>query len=241
MKKCMLIPGNPAVAEYYQSWIEELTSANPNLDITYATSYVLFSKKLNYIEYDKALREYYAKIMLDLSSKSDDGTITLIAHSAGSYFALRLLELYPEKIDKVFIIFPYIGYSQYNLLNYVYIPYIIDKFFPLVEFVSKYKNIIMAYEKHITHISSEQLKANLRFGVRQCVYFIKTKFPTEVLESAKNKITFIYTDNDRWCPPVAVELLKNVSKPLKVSLPHGFIMNKEDRLKMVEVLEKDLA
>ncbi|MCF7865375.1 MAG: hypothetical protein K9M11_02620 [Candidatus Pacebacteria bacterium] len=232
-KNCMLIPGNPAVAEYYQAWIEEIESVNPNLDVTYASSYVLFDKKFNYIQYDQALREYYGKILLDLSVENP---VTIFAHSAGSYFALRLLEKYPDKVEKVIILFPFIGYSRYSLMKYVYIPYIIDRFFPLVELFSRYKNIILGRIKHIDLISPEQLKANLRFGVRQCVYFNRTKFPVDVVASSKDKINFIYTENDRWCPPVAIELLKKVSNYLKVDVPHDFIATKENRLKIINIV-----
>ncbi len=234
-KNGMLIPANPAISSYYHKWIEEIETAGLPLNITYASSYVLFDKKLNYIQYDQALRDYYKKIFLELSKESK---ITLIAHSAGSYFALRLLEQFPEKVEKVIIMFPYIGYSKYSLLNFVYIPYVIDRFFPLVEFISKYKNILFRYEKQIQNISSEQLKANLRFGVRQCTYFIDKKFPVETIACLKDKINFIYTEGDKWCPPKAIELLKDVSGQCrKVELPHDFILNESDRLKMIEVLK----
>ena len=234
-KKGMLIPGNPAISSYYLRWIEEIEIENPLLDITYASSYVLFSKKLNSVQYDQALREYYGNILLEMSKEDK---VTVIAHSAGSYFALRLLEQFPDKIEKVIIIFPYIGYSKYSLLNFVYIPYIIDRFLPLVEFVSRYKNILLMYEKQIQNISSEQLKANLRFGVRQCVYFIDKKFPVETIAYLKDKINFIYTEGDKWCPPKAIELLKNISSQCrKVEIPHGFISTESERLKMIEVLK----
>jgi pimeloyl-ACP methyl ester carboxylesterase len=243
-KQCMLIPGNPAVAEYYQEWIGEIEAANPDLEITYASSYVLFDKKLDYAQYDQALREYYGNILLGLSSirssseESAGQQVTIFAHSAGAYFALRLLEKFPEKIEKVVILFPYIGYSKYFLMHFVYVPYIIDRFAPLVEFISKYKNILLARTRYIREISSEQLKANLRFGVRQCVYFNGTKFPTEEVAMSKDKIDFIYTEHDRWCPPVAINLLKKVSLPIKVALPHDFITTKEHRLKMIDILAR---
>lgn len=234
-KNGMLIPGNPAISSYYQKWIEEIELANPLLNITYASSYVLFSKKLNYIQYDQALREYYGKILLELSKEDK---VTLIGHSAGSYFVLRLLEQFPERIEKVILLFPYIGYSKYNLLNFVYLPYVLDKFLPLVEVISKYKNILLRYEKDIQNISSEQLKANLRFGVRQCVYFIDKKFPVEAIAYLKDKVNLIYAKNDKWCPPKSIELLKKVSKQYReVDLPHGFISNELNRLKMIEVLK----
>ena len=87
-------------------------------------------------------------------------------------------------------------------------------------------------------ISSEQLKANLRFGVRQCVYFIDKKFPVETIAYLKDKINFIYTEGDKWCPPKAIELLKNISSQCrKVEIPHGFISTESERLKMIEVLK----
>lgn len=242
-KPCMLIPGNPAVAEYYQEWIGEIEAAHPDLAVTYASSYVLFDKKLDYAQYDQALRDYYGNILLSLNGEGKDAgdgqanqKVTIFAHSAGAYFALRLLEKFPEHVEKVVIMFPYIGYSKYFLLRFVYLPYIVDKFSPLVEFLSKHKALLLGWVDHIERITSDQLKANLRFGVRQCVYFNRTKFPTEAVAAYKDKIDFIYVEGDRWCPPVAIDLLKKVSLPVKVDLPHDFITTKENRLKMIEIL-----
>ncbi len=236
MKTCILIPGNPAVASYYLDWIEEIKGTSPLLDVVYASSHVLFDKKLNYVEYDQAFRNYYENILLGLKPTQK---VTIIAHSVGGYFALRMLEKLPDRVEKIIIMFPYIGYSTIASLRYIYLPYIIDRFFPLVEFISKFKNILMRRDKYVQEISSEELRANLRFGVKQCEYFNRTKFNVESVLKSINKINFIYTDNDRWCPSAAIELLQSVSHHQRVDLPHDFITNKEARLRMIEKIGLD--
>jgi pimeloyl-ACP methyl ester carboxylesterase len=98
MKKAILIPGNPAVSDYYLLWINELKSKTPNLEISYATSYVLFDKKLTGAEYEFAMYKHYESILLE-KAKSDK--VVIIAHSAGSHFALRLLERNPDYVEKL--------------------------------------------------------------------------------------------------------------------------------------------
>lgn len=233
----LLIPGNPAVESYYTSWIDEIKKRNKDMNIRYATSHVMFSRKLNYLEYENAMFAHYEKILAESPAEKT----TLIAHSAGSYFALRLLEKYPEKISKVIIIFPYIGYSTIKSLNFVEVPYVIDRLFPLAETIAFCKNIIGTWDEHARNISKKELAANLRFGVRQCAYFNRYKFDTNKVLKYKDRIHFIYTEPDKWCPPVAVNLLKQVSDFKEVQIPHDFISSIENRSKMTEVVLPFLA
>lgn len=235
MKKTyLLIPGNPAVASYYYSWMDEIKSANPDIDITYATSYVLYSKKLNYVEYDLAMRKHYEDMFLALDASNK---VTIIAHSVGSYFALRLLEKYPDKIEKVILAFPYIGYSSIKSLNFLPILYWIDRVLPLVEIISRFKRFFTVFGQDVHNISSTELTACLRFGVRQCVYFNDNKFDICMVASQKDKIHLIYTEGDRWCPIETIELLKPISKFQKVNIPHDFIVRDEYRQEMAKLLK----
>jgi pimeloyl-ACP methyl ester carboxylesterase len=233
--KYLLIPGNPSIAKYYHSWIDEIISLSKAKveNITFASSHICFDRKLSCVEYDHHMKDYYENIFLKLS---DEGEISIIAHSVGAYFALHLLEKYPEKIGKIIILFPYIGYSKIKSLFFIKIPYYIDRVFPLTNLVSKYKDLV-SNNKYLREISSYELCANLRFGIKQCTYFDKYKFDIQSLKINKEKIKFIYRDDDKWCPKKTIELLRPISEHKKVDLPHDFILNQKYRIHMIKELE----
>jgi hypothetical protein len=129
--------------------------------------------------------------------------------------------------------FPYIGYSAITSLKFISIPYIIDRYFPLAEIISKYKNILLSSDKNIGEITSVQLNACLRFGVRQCQFFNTYKFNAVFFVKYKDKIDFIYKTGDKWCPEKTIEVLKPISNHKKVNIPHDFILSKEHRLQMM--------
>lgn len=199
----------------------------------YASSHVKFSRRLNYLQYEAAMRGHYEALLLGLGSEEK---VTVLAHSAGAYFALRLLEAHPEKIERVVIMFPYIGYSTIGWLRFIDIPYIVDRVFPLAEIVAWCKNFLFGGDDQVRNISARELAANLRFGVRQCAYFNRHKLNVRVVAGSKDKITFLYTEPDRWCPAEAVEQLKTVSTHRKVLIPHDFIVFPEERAKMIQEL-----
>ncbi len=230
-RECLLIPGNPAIERDYKLWMQEIQDRNKDVHITYATSYVLFDKKLNYSEYNIAMRRHYEELFLQLHTAEK---ITIIAHSAGSYFACRLLEKHADRIEKIIIIFPYIGYSDFKILEYVSIPYVLDRFFPLVEILSHFKNLFKKWEKDILSISSKELVANLRFGLRQCRYFNKNKLDLAAISMNKQKMYFMYTKNDKWCPTKTIELLKPISHHKELTIPHDFIAQASTREKMTD-------
>jgi pimeloyl-ACP methyl ester carboxylesterase len=228
-----MIPGNPAVAAHYEEWIKEIGEVNTGLDIHYATSYTLFDRKLNDTDYVKVFAKHYEDLFLNFS-KGDK--VILLAHSVGSYFALMLLEKYPEKIEKVIIMFPYIGYSDFRSLRYVSIPYLLDRVFPLSELVSQFKILFGWRYKGVRDITTQELTACLRYGVRQCQSFNKSRFDIKDVSEYKDKIYFIYKESDKWCPQQTIELLKPISHSQKVGIPHDFIVSKENRDKMFEAV-----
>ncbi len=232
-KKCMLIPGNPAIADHYTSWAKQISEAFPDMNVVYATSYVLFSRKIKNSEYDARMTKHYEEIFMQFASSEK---ITIIAHSVGSYFALRLLEKHADKIEKIVVIFPYIGYSAIKSLKYLPVLYWVDRVLPLVETVVTFKNFFNVYGKDIHNISRGELICCLRFGLRQCVYFEKNKFNTGSVAKYKDKISFIYTQNDRWCPAETIELLREVSASKEVGLPHDFIVDEGLRKDMIQYL-----
>ncbi len=232
-KKYFVIPGNPAVAGEYISWIDEIKKEKPDLDVSYATSYVIFDRKLNYKKYHDEMIHHYEQT---ICKPDNPEKIILISHSAGSYFALRLLEKYPEKIEKIIILFPYIGYSTIKLLNFVYIPYYIDRLLPLSETVSACKNILKLWYKDIVNISKTELTANLRFGVRQCTYFIKNKFDIEKIKGYKDRIFFLYAKEDKWCPEQTINLMNPVCTHQETLVPHDFIVSKEHRNQITKTI-----
>jgi len=237
-KKCLLIPGNPAVADFYLSWIKEIQDSCPNIDITYATSYILFDRKLNYVQYDAAMQKYYEELFNAIKTEEK---ITLLAHSVGSYFALNLLEKYPDKVEQVIVLFPYLGFTSAKIFEFASIPYCIDRIFPLAEAVSGCKNLFKKWNKNVQYISKLELTANLRYGFRQCTYFSKHKFVFSNLLPFKDKICFIFTENDHWCPSETINALKPFSNSRQVNLSHDFILDESSRLAMIDVIKPYLT
>lgn len=234
-KKYLLLPGNPSAAHHYETWAKEFEIANPELDVSFITSYVIFDKKLDYFQYDAAMRRYYEDIFLKLAGSEQ---VTVIAHSVGSYFALRLLEKFPDKISNVVVMFPYLWYTDATYVKYLYPVYLADTFLPVSEIVSKFKNALFGKsEPEILHIDGKNFNMNLRYGVRQCVYFNKTKFESDLIQVHKDKIHFLYREHDQWCPKQTIEEMKVVATRKMVDLPHHFILYKDHREAMMrEVL-----
>jgi pimeloyl-ACP methyl ester carboxylesterase len=228
-----LLPGNPAVADHYRDWMREIESAHPEVAMSYSTSYTLFPRRLGDTAYERAVRAHHEATLLSLGA---EGPVDIIAHSVGSYFALRLLESHPERVRRVTIIFPYLGKSNIWWMRFIWIPYALDRFVPLAEAVSWCKRLFQLRDPEARNISRRELVACLRFGVRQCEYFRRCAFDFGGVAPFREKIRFLYTEPDRWCPPETVEALKPISAHRRVSIPHDFIVSPTHRAKMIQEL-----
>lgn len=238
MKTCLLFPGNPAIQKQYTDWITEIKIEDPTLDIRYISSYILFDKHLDSLTYDNRLLEQYEKIVL---TAFEGESLTLIAHSAGSYFALRMLAKYPEKIDTVIVLFPYLGPSTIKSLRFVSIPYYIDRIFPLAELVSYFVRMYMKLKKDPYTIGQKDLTACLRFGVRKCQLYNKALFDFSSIAPYKDKVHFLYTQHDSWCPNKTIEVLGKLSHAQEIDIPHDFIVSQLERKKMWNVIKPILT
>jgi pimeloyl-ACP methyl ester carboxylesterase len=230
-KNYLLLPGFPAVASYYKRWAEEIKSKNTITQVLYAESDVLFSKKLDFKEYDQAMISHYENMFLSLS-----GPITIIAHSTGGYFALKILERHPEKIEKVILICPYIGNSTVKFFKYASIPYFIDRLFPLSQTISLFISLFKRHFDNLNKLSTKELNVYFRFGFKQNTCFNKIPFDINKISKFKEKIFLYYIKNDKWCPSSTIELLKPISNSKQLSIAHDFIIYEDQRHRMIEEL-----
>lgn len=232
-KSYLLLPGFPAIANYYKKWAKEIEMNYPKLQVIYAKSDVLFSKDLNFEEYNQAMISHYERILLKLKNSKT----TILAHSTGAYFALKLLEKHPEKIERIVLIHPYIGNSSVNIFKYANIAYTIDRFLPLSETTAAIINYLSTHLKDFKKVSKKDLNVYFRFGFKQNTYFNKILLDTRLISKYKDKILFFYTINDKWCTNKTIQLLKSISKSKKILLPHDFIIYKKQRNEMIKELK----
>ncbi|MES2408865.1 MAG: alpha/beta fold hydrolase [Patescibacteria group bacterium] len=231
-KQYLLIPGFPPVSEYYKEWAAEIEAKYSDVCVEYADTDLFFSKKLNYVEYNEIAIKHYENVILKLFST---GPVTIIGHSTGGYFALRLLERNKQKIEKIVLICPYIGNSTMNFFKYAVVTYWIDRFLPLSQSVSLFINLFKKYFKYLNELSLREINVYFRFGFKQNTYFNKTKFNTKPFEGGHDKIIFYYVKDDTWCPESTIELLKSLScQSRELPISHGFILNKNERAIMAQ-------
>ena len=221
-KQLLIIPGNPCAPKYYNLWKKELEK-NRNIECIVAKSEVLFDKYLNPEEYFLELESYYEKFMEKYNSKNP---ITVVGHSIGGYFALKLLEKYPKKIQKVILIFPYLGEESEKARKKLQRVYFFNKIL-VSKFVIKYNSFFQYFIRDMKLVSKRELIIAERLAINEYLFFKKNRFNFDLV--GNNKVFLLYNENDEWCTNEMVEKLGLLVDSKRVEVSHKFVLDESQR------------
>lgn len=235
----IIIPGNPAVLRYYKAWQAEIDELNPDIRTNLIESEFIFDEKLSPEEYYKKIYSYYEDEFYKIYNLNHQPQI-IIGHSVGGYFALRLLENHPDKIENVILLFPYLGNTStvWTRIWSIYLK--VNKNFSVINFVAKHKYYFDRLVYSLKYFTVERFKAYVRYGYKQMKYLLENPFDYSLLEKYKDKIISIHTKNDMWCPKKDVLILKGVLNSTEIKTKHAFVQYPRERVKINKEIAKRL-
>ena len=226
-KNYFIIPGNPPAGHFYKLWGDEILSHSalvrvrishyPKLartkDSDVFMKNVLASHKEQLIEFHKICR----------------GPITLIGHSLGGYFSLKLLEETGELIEQAFLLHPFLRSPQQKgrlILKMVGALQEQDLF--QRELIKKRK-FLELFSKDLSFVTDAEIENTFQIAKHEWNIIGRDESPVFIPPDLRGKVVVFYHQNDTWCSPKVVEGLRQQVVILSCSEPHGFITNSQYR------------
>lgn len=221
-KTFLLLPGNPPITHFYDLWIKELKNEFP--DSTFKTlSFPFFTNKCSAANYFKQVENHFSDII------KEEKCVTLIGHSIGGKFTLDLLQKYPERIDRVFLIFPFFGKPKKRGQLLLDLSTFLDRRTKLSRFIV---GTVSSLQKRILNkeiFKENELKSGIRLGRFEQELMRDDVIKYSNLNKLKDKIFFFYNSNDVWCTLETKTVFKPNTNLVKINIRHDFIIHKSDR------------
>lgn len=222
-----LIPGNPPAVYFYNLWKEEIRSKHPSANI-FISAYPTIANTIDSTKFMHKVMLAHLENFNNFQKKSDN-EITILGHSLGSYFALKILEQDPGLVKKTILLHPFIRKPTSKgklILNTVKL---INQKSYLKKTILNNRHKLNLFSKEIAHVLDEELHQAIHMGFHESKTIGLDSTPLHFPESLKPKIMAFCHPKDTWCSQLVITSLKDQIKTTICYEPHGFITQKSHR------------
>jgi pimeloyl-ACP methyl ester carboxylesterase len=162
-------------------------------------------------------------------SETVDSPITLIGHSLGGYFAMRLLEKVRHRIQKVILVHPTL--REPHLRGRVILR-TLSAFYSLENlqsmFLRRRKQLEILFAD-LSFVTDEEILKSFHLIRHEDVIVASDRSPVVVAPGDCGKVKVFYNLRDIWCHSKVVSQLKNQVSVFECNEPHDFITQERHR------------
>jgi predicted alpha/beta hydrolase family esterase len=235
MMNLLIIPGNPSVRFYYESWVRELQlNEQINATVVYLPK---FSIDLPSNEYIELVIEYYEEQLRKMFSINNQ-KVVVIGHSIGAFIAKKIATRNYELINKCFFLFPFFVHPGLKGKLVLKTVNTLNKNEKLSKVVKKYKRYFENLKDELRYVELDEIDSSLALAYHEHHVMNRNKHIT--IHPSINSNT-IYCDNDTWCSFDQLKLLKMHTRLIKtMNAKHDFIISPEQRKEITTLITKNL-
>ncbi len=231
----LLIPGNPPAVYFYQLWQREILQQQANSQVK-VSPYPQLSPMADSARAMGIVTAAHAQ-QLEQFYFDTKQPITIIGHSLGGYFALKLLEQQSDLIEKVILIHPFLrkpdlrgqiilktAKSFYHSKN-------------LQRLVLKSRKWIEYLSSDLPLVSNEELLNSFQLVQHENAVIASDDSSVYIDPKFRDKVQVFYTQQDSWCQPKVVTELQAQAAVICCAEPHGFITEEKHRRSLFKKIQ----
>jgi pimeloyl-ACP methyl ester carboxylesterase len=236
----LLISGNPPATYFYERWREEIMVLQPGSKALVSPYPVLSRMADSSKAMDKILATHLDQ--LDDFSEKSGAPITLIGHSLGGHFAMRLLEKASDKIQKVILIHPTLREPR---LRGRIILRTLTAFYPsdhLQKLFLRLRNQLEFFSDELSFLTDEEILKTFHLIRHEDATVARDRSPLVLAPQDCSKVVVFYNRSDIWTHPKVVDALKSQVPIFECLEPHDFITQEIHRRSLfAKILKSSLA
>lgn len=223
----LLVPGNPPAAHFYELWASEIKDQQPEASVKVSRYPSVTFQPDSQQAMDEILSVHLRQ--LTEAYQEQQKPVTVVGHSLGGYFALRLLEKAPEKIHQAILVHPFLraptlkGHAILKTVHALHGQTALQKIF-----IRSRKNI-EKWVPDLAHLTKEEILSSFQLGRHEKATIGQDHSPLVFPPELRSKIKIFHTQKDTWCP---FDLMKGVASQVTVqecTEPHDFITKAHHR------------
>jgi hypothetical protein len=237
MMNYFIIPGNPPAVHFYKLWKKEIELFRPEAKVKICVyprlekennSQVFFEKIL--LSHQEQLKQFYEEVQ---------APVTLIGHSLGGYFSLKLLEGSSDFIQQTILLHPFLRFPKKRGKLILRTVSFLEKSKTIQDLIVRKRNFLERFSDELPFVSDDELYKTFAIAKHEFKVIAQDKRPLVIDDVYRDKIRVFYHGNDTWCPPHVFKSLQTQISAVECSEPHGFITEKGLRQSLMKKILGD--
>ncbi|MFZ4712552.1 MAG: serine aminopeptidase domain-containing protein [Bacteriovoracaceae bacterium] len=222
-----LIPGNPPAVHFYELWQKEIMASDPKAEAT-VCSYPLLPKNSNSKKAIDDVLKYHEEQFNHFQQKVSS-PVTIIGHSLGGNFALRLLNRNHKLIEKVILLHPFLRAPDIKgkiILKTVAALYPYENF---QKNIIKKRKLLEYLSAELPHVSNDEIEKSFHLAYHEHKIIAPDKTPLMIDHEFRDKVSVFFKRQDIWCTDAVIKDLKRQVSLFECTEPHGFVTEEKYR------------
>ena len=224
----LLIPGNPPAAHFYKLWGQEISSIQPGAEVR-VSPYPNLSHTIE--SPDEITNQILAAHTANLANfyEEQKAPITIIGHSLGGHYALKMLEESRHMVEDAILLHPFLRAPHWRGKALLKSVRTMHRSAQLKSLILKGRKYLELFSRELPFVTNEELHSTFLICRMEDDTISKDKRPVVIEPSLKDKLKVFYAENDIWCSQKVIADLKSQVDINQCSEPHGFITDKTHR------------
>ena len=227
-----IIPGNPPAIHFYELWRKEIEQQLPGA-IGFSSDYPMLQSTSDSALFMNQVSSHHQKNFENFCSRVS-GPVTILGHSLGAYFSLKLLNECDSKIENVILIHPFLRTPTERGKIILKTVSTFDRFSLLKNLILKQKRGLQYLAKDLMHVTEDELMKTFPIATHEWNIVGKDNSPLKIPSHHQKKISLYHTEMDTWCSPQVIQELKEQVQVYSCLEPHDFITQESYRLSLLK-------
>ena len=222
-----LIPGNPPAVQFYELWGREFKADNSEAKIRVSNYPLLDMMNDASLAMDCIFEEHLDQLKKFI--KEVKAPVTIIGHSLGGHFALRLLQDQHLHLDQVILLHPFLKRPSLKGQLILKLAGSVHHLSFLQSGIVKNRKRLEIFSDELTFLSDEEILKSFHIARHEALTIGKNEKPIEIPLHLQKKVRVFYTKNDTWCGVEGVKDLIKIVEVTECEEPHGFVTQSKFR------------
>ncbi len=227
-----LIPGNPPAAHFYQKWGEEIIGLKPEARFI-VSHYPDLKRVQDAAVAMKEVADHHLKELLAFKQQVA-GPIIILGHSLGGHFALRLVELAPDSVERAVLLHPFLRGPSFRaklLLKALGSIYEQEK---VHRGLVRSRKALELMNSDLPHVTDQEILRSLHLARHESLTIAQDDSPIQIPPNLREKIVVFHTQKDDWCTIEVVAQLRAQVRVHECVEPHGFVTQQKHRRRLFD-------
>lgn len=222
-----LIPGNPPATHFYKLWGEEIRSLSPQAMVK-VCHYPTLARTHDSATFMADVLAYHRQ-QLTRFYEECRGPITLLGHSLGGYFSLKLLEESVDIINQTILLHPFLRMPQKKGQFILKMAGALQGQDGFQTALIKNRRLLEMLFNDLSFITEVEIKNTFQIAKHEWNIIGTDQSPPFIQHEHREKVQIFYHPRDIWCSPSVVKSLRDQVSLLPCTEPHGFITSQKHR------------